>query len=67
MEAALLALPRTDRVVAALKNDLASYTVGKGTIRFPLSEPIPVKLIGQIAKLRAKEVAEREKSLQDLL
>lgn len=55
--------PSTDRLVAAFKNDLASYEVsGKGTIRFPLFEPIPVKLIEGIAKFRAKEVAVREKA-----
>jgi len=52
----------TEHVVAAFQDDLASYEVDKGTIRFPLSEPVPVKLIGRIAKFRAKEVAEREKS-----
>ena len=28
-------------------------------MRFPFSEPIPTKVIEQIAKLRAKEVTER--------
>ena len=37
--------PSTDRLVAAFKDDLAPYEVNKGTIRFPLSEPVPVKLI----------------------
>ena len=54
--------PATDHVVAALKDDLAPYQVSKGTIRFPLSEPVPVKLIERIAKFRAKEVADREKA-----
>jgi len=54
--------PSTDRVVAAFKDDLAPYEVSKGTIRFALSEPVPVKLIAGIAKLRAKEVAERGKA-----
>ena len=54
--------PSTDRVVAAFKDDLAPYEINKGTIRFPLSEPVPVKLIEGIAKLRAKEVAERKKA-----
>jgi uncharacterized protein YdhG (YjbR/CyaY superfamily) len=53
--------PATDRVVAAFKDDLAPYKVNKGTIRFPLSQPVPVKLIERIAKFRAKEIAEREK------
>jgi uncharacterized protein YdhG (YjbR/CyaY superfamily) len=54
--------PSTDRLVAAFKDELAPYEVSKGTIRFPLSEPVPVKLIQGIAKFRAKEVAEREKA-----
>jgi uncharacterized protein YdhG (YjbR/CyaY superfamily) len=54
--------PATERVVAAFKDELASYEVNKGTIRFPLSQPVPVRLIGRIAKFRAKEVAEREKA-----
>jgi uncharacterized protein YdhG (YjbR/CyaY superfamily) len=49
--------PANGRAVAALKKELAPYEVSKGTIRFPLSEPVPVKLIERIAKLRAKEVA----------
>ncbi|HEX9464461.1 MAG TPA: DUF1801 domain-containing protein [Alphaproteobacteria bacterium] len=52
--------PASDQVVAAFKDDLAPYEVNKGTIRFPLSQPVPVKLIERIAKFRAKEVAERE-------
>jgi uncharacterized protein YdhG (YjbR/CyaY superfamily) len=55
--------PANDRLVAAFKNELASYEVNnKGTVRFPLDEPVPVKLIEAIAKFRAKEVAEREKT-----
>src|SRR3989475_11938408 len=54
--------PATAHVVAAFKDDLAPYEVNKGTIRFPLSQPVPVKLIERIAKFRATEVAEREKS-----
>ncbi len=38
------------------------YKVEKATIRFSLSEPVPVKLIGQIARFRAREAAEREKA-----
>ncbi len=54
--------PATERVLAAFKDELAPYEVNKGTIRFPLSRPVPVKLIGRIAKFRAKEVAERAKA-----
>ncbi len=54
--------PSGARLVAAFKDDLAPYEVNKGTIRFPLAEPVPVKLIEGIAKFRAKEVAAREKA-----
>jgi uncharacterized protein YdhG (YjbR/CyaY superfamily) len=52
----------TERVVAAFQNELASYEVEKGTIRFPLSKPVPVKLIGRIVKFRVREVAGRVKA-----
>lgn len=54
--------PATAGLVATLKDDLAPYKISKGTIRFPLSEPVPVKLIERIAKLRAKEVAGRARA-----
>ncbi len=53
--------PATAQVVAAFKDELALYEIGKGTIRFPLSQPVPEKLIGRIAKLRAEEIAARGK------
>jgi uncharacterized protein YdhG (YjbR/CyaY superfamily) len=49
--------PASRHVVEAFKDDLSAYKVEKGTIRFPLSQPVPVKLIGGIAKVRAKETA----------
>jgi uncharacterized protein YdhG (YjbR/CyaY superfamily) len=54
--------PASRNIVAALQDDLAPYEIAKGTIRFPLSDPVPVKLIQRIAKLRAKEVAGRVKA-----
>ena len=54
--------PAGQRLVATFKDDLASYKVNKGTIRFPLSEPVPVKLIERIAKFRAKEAAARDET-----
>lgn len=54
--------PANDRVVAAFKEDLAPYKRSKGTVRFPLSEPVPAKLIERIAKFRAKELAARQKT-----
>ncbi len=54
--------PVSAPMLSELKSELAAYQVNKGTIRFPLSGPVPVKLIGRVAKLRAKEIAERAKA-----
>jgi len=53
--------PSNTRLAAAFKDKLAGYEQSKGTIRFPLSEPVPVRLIEGIAKFRAKEVAQAER------
>jgi uncharacterized protein YdhG (YjbR/CyaY superfamily) len=54
--------PASVPLVAAFKDELASYKIDKGTIRFPLSQPVPVKLIERIAKFRAQETAIRAKA-----
>ena len=52
--------PANARLVAAFANELSSYEVNnKGTIRFPLSDPVPVRLIARVAKFRAREAAEQ--------
>jgi hypothetical protein len=38
---------------APLEDELRGYELRKGTVQFPLTKPVPVKLIGRIAKLRA--------------
>jgi uncharacterized protein YdhG (YjbR/CyaY superfamily) len=38
---------------AALQDELAGFELRKGTVHFPLSKPVPVKLISRIATLRA--------------
>lgn len=57
--------PATSRLVSTFQQELAPYTVSKGTIRFPLSEAVPVKLIAALAKFRAKEVVEELKVRDD--
>ncbi len=46
-------------LAAKFKDALAPYKVSKGTIRFPLTPPVPVKLIERIATFRARETAKR--------
>jgi len=54
--------PASVQLAAAFKDQLAPYEISKGTIRFPLSEPVPVQLIEGIAKFRAKDIVESRKA-----
>lgn len=38
------------------KDDLARYKTGKGSVQFPLDEPLPVDLIRRIVEFRIAEV-----------
>jgi len=41
--------------IAEFKNELSVYEGGKGSVRFPLDQPIPFDLISKIVKFRVKE------------
>lgn len=41
--------------IGQFKDRLAKYNTSKGTIQFPLSEKLPLKLIADIVKFRVKE------------
>ena len=41
--------------VEAFKDQLTSYKTSKGTIQFPLDQPIPFGLISEIVKFRVEE------------
>lgn len=51
--------PFGDELLAKFRDELAGCELDKGTIRFPLSEPVPAGLIGRIAKFRAAQAAAR--------
>ena len=51
----------TSSGVSAFSKELAPYDTSKGTIRFPLDEPIPVNLIKKIVKFRAQENRNKKK------
>ena len=48
--------PASARVVRELKKELTGLLHSKATIRFSFDEPVPIRLIVRIAKLRAEEV-----------
>lgn len=41
--------------ITAFKKELSVYKTGKGSVRFPLDEPMPLRLITKIVKYRAKK------------
>lgn len=40
--------------------EVAKYRTGKGTLQFPLDEPLPVDLLRQIVALRVRETLEKQ-------
>src|SRR6476620_6783416 len=52
--------PASDALVEAFARELAPYERSKGTLKFPLSEPVPVRLIERIAPFRARQLTTRD-------
>ncbi len=48
--------------IEKFKKELSVYKGAKGSVQFPLDQPIPYGLIGRIVKFRVKENLERAKS-----
>lgn len=51
----------TPGAIVAFKKELAQYKQAKGSVQFPLTEPLPLSLITKIVKYRVKENQERKK------
>jgi len=45
----------TSTPIRSFRKELFRYEVSKGTIRFPMNEPLPLSLISRIVKFRVKE------------
>ena len=45
----------------AFKRELAAYQGGKGSVRLPIDEPMPLKLISRIVKFRVAENKKKAK------
>jgi uncharacterized protein YdhG (YjbR/CyaY superfamily) len=48
--------PMTGGLKKSLAPQLAKYEMSKGTVRFPLDKPVPIRLVRQLAKARASEI-----------
>jgi uncharacterized protein YdhG (YjbR/CyaY superfamily) len=46
--------------IRKFKKELSRYKSAKGSVQFPLDEPIPYGLIGKITRFRVKENLNRE-------
>ena len=46
----------------AFKKELSVYKQGKGSVQFPIDQPLPLDLISRIVKFRVKENSEKARS-----
>ncbi|MDD1775791.1 MAG: DUF1801 domain-containing protein [Candidatus Methanomethylicus sp.] len=52
----------TSSGVSRFKDELSCYKLSKGTIRFPLSDPLPKDLVTRIVQFRVQENLEKSRS-----
>jgi uncharacterized protein YdhG (YjbR/CyaY superfamily) len=45
----------------AFKKEIANYKAAKGSIQFPIDQPLPLELIRKIVRFRVKEILEKNK------
>ena len=50
------------RGIEAFKEELAQYKGAKGSVQFPLSQPLPYELIGRIVQFRVEENVRKAES-----
>lgn len=46
--------------IQAFQKEFSSYKSGRGSVQFPLDQPLPLELIRQVVRFRMNEIAERE-------
>jgi uncharacterized protein YdhG (YjbR/CyaY superfamily) len=51
----------TSSAISKFKKELSQYDTSKGTVRFPINEPIPLDLIRKIVKFRVKENLDKKR------
>jgi uncharacterized protein YdhG (YjbR/CyaY superfamily) len=45
--------------IKAFKKELSAYEGAKGSVRFPLDRPMPLRLIARIVKFRVEEIEQK--------
>jgi uncharacterized protein YdhG (YjbR/CyaY superfamily) len=51
----------TSSGIDAFKNEISKYKNAKGSVQFPLEEPLPIELIKKIVKFRVEENINKKK------
>lgn len=51
----------TPSAIKAFGKELSSYKCSKGTVQFPLDEPLPLALVNRMVKFRVKEQLSKRK------
>ncbi len=51
----------TSSGIAAFKKELARYTLRRGTVQFPMDQPIPFDLVEKITLFRVRENTKKKK------
>ncbi len=47
--------------IEAFRDELAYYKLAKGSVQFPLDQPLPMELIGRIVRFRVEENVQKKK------
>ena len=47
--------------IEAFKKEVAQYEAGKGSLQFPIDQPLPLALVTKIVKFRVKQNLEKSK------
>jgi uncharacterized protein YdhG (YjbR/CyaY superfamily) len=50
----------TASVISEFRDDLKEFRTSKGTILFPIDEPLPIALIKKIVKARARQLESKK-------
>ena len=54
--------PANEGIVAALGDEVAPYVAGKGTLRFPITAPLPMALVAKVVGVRLAQNAARARA-----
>jgi uncharacterized protein YdhG (YjbR/CyaY superfamily) len=54
-------LPHSGKVLGELGDDLAGYTMTKGSLHFPVDQPLPSAVVERLIALRLREADQRSR------